>query len=58
MDYDKFFNEIVKNTPISGIRQVNYWDSEIPIKKQIYLSVGQPDLNTPDYIKKNLSKKL
>ncbi|MCK4849113.1 MAG: pyridoxal phosphate-dependent aminotransferase [Candidatus Heimdallarchaeota archaeon] len=58
MNYDQFFNKIVKNTPISGIRQVNLWDSEVPVKKQIWLSVGQPDLNTPDYIKNSVKEAL
>jgi aspartate/methionine/tyrosine aminotransferase len=58
LDYNQFFNKIVKNTPMSGIRQVNAWDSEIPLEKQIYLSVGQPDLNTPDYIKKSVKEAL
>ncbi len=58
MNYDQFFNEIVKNTPISGIRQVNSWSSETPLDQQIRLNIGQPDLNTPDYIKNSVKEAL
>ena len=58
MKYDQFFNEIVSNTPISGIRLVNTWKSEIPSQDQIFLNIGQPDLNTPDYIKTSVKNAL
>ena len=56
LKYDQFFNKIVKDTPISGIRQVNTWNSEIPFEEQIFFNVGQPDLSTPTYIKKSVKE--
>jgi aspartate/methionine/tyrosine aminotransferase len=58
LNYDQFFNKIVKDTPISGIRQVNTWSSDIPINQHILLSVGQPDLSTPAYIKTSVKEAL
>ncbi len=58
LEYDQFFNKIVKDTPISGIRQVNTWNSEIPFEEQIFFSVGQPDLITPIYIKNSVKEAL
>jgi aspartate/methionine/tyrosine aminotransferase len=58
LEYDQFFDKIVRNTPISGIRQVNAWDSEISFEKQIFFNVGQPDLSTPVYIKNSVKKAL
>ncbi|PWI48335.1 hypothetical protein CEE45_06995 [Candidatus Heimdallarchaeota archaeon B3_Heim] len=51
MFYDQFMNPVVLDTPISGIRLVNSWESKIPLKEQIHLNIGQPDLSTPAYIK-------
>ncbi|MHA2112125.1 MAG: pyridoxal phosphate-dependent aminotransferase [Candidatus Hodarchaeales archaeon] len=56
MNYDQFFNKIVKDTPISGIRQVNTWNSEIPYDEQIFFNIGQPDLSTPAYIKASVKE--
>ncbi|NHJ00863.1 MAG: pyridoxal phosphate-dependent aminotransferase [Candidatus Heimdallarchaeota archaeon] len=51
MDYEKYLNSNVKNIPISGIRLVNNWPSKIPQSSQIKLNIGQPDLDTPEFIK-------
>ncbi|MHA1992929.1 MAG: pyridoxal phosphate-dependent aminotransferase [Candidatus Hodarchaeales archaeon] len=51
MSYDQFINPVVLETPISGIRLVNSWESKIPLRDQIHLNIGQPDLPTPSYIK-------
>ncbi|MHA1978908.1 MAG: pyridoxal phosphate-dependent aminotransferase [Candidatus Hodarchaeales archaeon] len=51
MQYNQFINPIVLETPISGIRLVNSWESKISPKDQIHLNIGQPDLPTPSYIK-------
>ncbi len=51
MDYKRFLDSDVRSIPISGIRLVNTWPSKIPVSAQINLNVGQPDLETPDYVK-------
>ena len=56
MKYEKYFSQIVWNTPISGIRHVNFWESKIPQSNQICMNIGQPDLPTPEYVKNAVKK--
>ncbi|MHA2075081.1 MAG: pyridoxal phosphate-dependent aminotransferase [Candidatus Hodarchaeales archaeon] len=58
MNYGKFINPAISEIPISGIRRVNAWPSRIPEPEWIRLNIGQPDLNTPIYIKKAVNEAL
>ena len=45
MNYDKYFSDIVKNIPPSGIRK--FFDVASTYKDAISLGVGEPDFDTP-----------
>lgn len=45
MRYDKYFSDIVKNIPPSGIRK--FFDIAATYKDAISLGVGEPDFDTP-----------
>ena len=45
MNYDKYFSDIVKNIPPSGIRK--FFDIASTYKDAISLGVGEPDFDTP-----------
>ncbi len=51
MNYEEYINPTIISIPISGIRRVNAWPSKIPESEWIRLNIGQPDLETPEYIK-------
>jgi aspartate/methionine/tyrosine aminotransferase len=52
LNYSKYLNPHVARIELSGIRIVNIWPSQIPKSEWIHLNIGQPDLPTPEYIKK------
>jgi aspartate/methionine/tyrosine aminotransferase len=51
LNYEEYINPTIASIPISGIRKVNEWPSKIQKSEWIRLNIGQPDLETPEYIK-------
>ncbi|MHA1227226.1 MAG: pyridoxal phosphate-dependent aminotransferase [Candidatus Hodarchaeales archaeon] len=50
MQYDKFIDPSYLEVPLSGIRLVNQWPSELPESELIRLNIGQPDIPTPKFV--------